>query len=252
MSLFLSINIQMLNLPKLLSKYRPDKIELYLETDSEERQAQSIRQYPNLKDYWTRTIEYKFNSHGFRGPEWLEPKGIMFLGCSHTLGIGVRQEETFADIVATTKKIHYYNLGQGGASLDTAFYLALTYVPILKPRLIVLTRPNPLRFDLAKDTGAYFNLSPEEMLSNKQLQTYRNYYVDWSSCDLNPELLRRKNTMAIQYLAEQYNSDIIIKSSQELDDCSDTSRPGRDMSHPGPGKHRQFADLILKDPAAQL
>ena len=54
---------------------------------------------PNHKDYRVYTEEngYKTNSHGYRCPEW-DPmpdgkKNVVVLGCSHTFGEGLGEDE---------------------------------------------------------------------------------------------------------------------------------------------------------------
>lgn len=243
-----------MNLPKSPSLYyyqlRNQSFN-YIETDSEERQRLNVKSHPDRQDYWLRTIEYRFNSQGFRGPEWTSPGGCMALGCSYTLGIGVREEETFADIVSKRLGLECYNLGQGGGSLDTVFYLASTYLPVLKPRLIIVCKPNNLRFDLIKNSGRILQLTPYTITNNHDLKPFQNYYITWCG-SLSRNLLEQKNTLALLQLAAEYGSKIIIKTSVDLDNCAAQFLPGRDNSHPGPGAHLAFAELLLNDidPAA--
>ena len=78
---------------------------------------------PNHKDNSVYTIQngYKTNSHGYRCPEW-DPmpdgkKNVVVLGCSHTFGEGLGEEEHWVAHLSkhNTQRLRYWNLALPGA-----------------------------------------------------------------------------------------------------------------------------------------
>ena len=67
---------------------------------------------------------YKTNSLGYRCPEFRPlpdgGKNVVVLGCSHTFGEGLEEDETWVSQVAkqSNKILRWWNLGQPGASAD--------------------------------------------------------------------------------------------------------------------------------------
>ena len=64
------------------------------------------------------------SSHGYRCPSW-DPmpdgkKNVVVLGCSHTYGVGLEDDEHWVHHVSqhNTGRLRYWNLGQPGASAD--------------------------------------------------------------------------------------------------------------------------------------
>ena len=80
---------------------------------------------PNL--YNPSDIEYKFNTHGFRCDEFdlSTELPILFIGCSVTEGVGIKQHETWAYQLLTNirnktgKNIPYWNIALAGHGVDT-------------------------------------------------------------------------------------------------------------------------------------
>ena len=86
---------------------------------------------------WTEdSIEYKFNSHGFRCNEFNDSPAIMFLGCSLTFGIGMPKESCWTYLVSNMLGLEEFNLGNGGAANDTCFRLANYWIGKLKPEIV--------------------------------------------------------------------------------------------------------------------
>lgn len=96
-------------------------------------------------------IKYQLNKNGFRCKNVNDKtkNGILFLGCSHTFGVGLIEEQTFAHRVATHFNRECFNYGLPGKGLDTAaLYTSLFLAEDLDPTLIdaiVIFMPPPGR-----------------------------------------------------------------------------------------------------------
>jgi hypothetical protein len=104
---------------------------------------------PNHKDNSVYTIQngYKTNSHGYRCPEW-DPmpegkKNVVVLGCSHTFGEGLGEEEHWVAHLSkyNTQRLRYWNLALPGASADLIFRILQGTEQIINPNIIIVCWP---------------------------------------------------------------------------------------------------------------
>ena len=113
----------------------------WLPQDTEELYLENLKsnQLALERNGWIDTeITYKFNSFAFRCEEFTNDPSILFLGCSHTVGVGLPVEHTWPTIVANKLNLKCYNLGQGGGSADTAYRLGSHWIPKILPNIVVL------------------------------------------------------------------------------------------------------------------
>ena len=134
------------------------EIAKWLPTDTEES-FQRLMQVEEYREYfrsqgWLEpdAITYRINSEGFRSEEF-DPQAasVVSLGCSYTIGIGLPEEATWSYLVAQALGLKNYNLAWGGTSADTCFMLANHWLPILRPKLVVMAAPPKHRFDLISE-----------------------------------------------------------------------------------------------------
>jgi hypothetical protein len=98
-------------------------------------------------------VGYKLNSYGYRCDEFdLQSElPIVFMGCSHTFGLGLPLEDTWAyktisNIRAKTNKtIPYWNLARNGSSIDLQFWNLNKHIEQLKPKFIFFLIPSIYR-----------------------------------------------------------------------------------------------------------
>jgi hypothetical protein len=210
-------------------------------TDSEELyQKNLVKNRLLLEQYkWIdRPITYKFNSHGFRADEFdsTEP-GVMFLGCSHTLGVGLPVESTWAHIVSRSLRLNNYNLGVGGSSNDTAFRLAHHWIEQLKPKLVVLLSAERTRLELQFDNDQIYDLSVWPI----GFPIVDNFMKHWYSNDTNSNMNYLKNTLAIKQLCSDRN----IKYVQQEALAIPMIDRARDLQHFGEETQCRVADMFL-------
>jgi hypothetical protein len=95
-----------------------------------------------------RTSEFdvvaSINTFGFRGVERQVTRGqIVTIGDSFTFGWGVNDQDTWQAALALKLRsrgtpLSVYNLGRPGADPDAYLDFARTYIPVLKPRLVII------------------------------------------------------------------------------------------------------------------
>ena len=219
--------------------------------DNKNNYAKNIKhQYTKMAELgWnTRKVTYKFNSDGFRAPEFnINDSGIMFIGCSHTMGVGVPYELTWANIVATKLGLTNWNIGQGGGSMDICFRLGAYWISKLKPKLIVLLIPEKTRLELVtKDRKQYDYTSITLGTWSNDFLTTNSFYSKWLSNDINAEQNSLKNELALRYIANTYNIKFISESySKFYHDIEPGEFNARDLSHKGITANQKWADIML-------
>lgn len=96
-------------------------------------------------------VIHRYNSNGHRSKQVEDldiDNYILYLGCSHTEGVGLEPEEIYTHHVSKQLDMDYYNMGVGGSGCDVMFYNLMTWLFKYKhkPKLIVLQWSFPLRY----------------------------------------------------------------------------------------------------------
>ena len=222
----------------------------WLDTDSVDRYKTHIADTEKrkmLEDLgWDKhNPTYKINRHGFRAPEFKKDEpNIVFLGCSHTVGVGVNLTDTFSHKVSQALGLQNYNLGKGGGSNQTAFRLGHYWIPKLKPKIVVLLSPDRSRSEIII-VDSPINLSVHSKDSQPRLWPYLELRMQY---DENLRLDFLAHTLALekistdvgaQFIGLEYPHDLKIADRWRGLDLA------RDLSHPGPISHELTARHIL-------
>lgn len=207
----------------------------------------------NNNEYSAKDISYKFNSHGFRCDEFIKTDGIriVFLGCSVTEGIAVRQEEIWATkfLQKIEKKynfkIPYWNLSLGGCGIDSILRAYYHYCDILKPHLLIAYFPEYRKefYDRKINTFNVYNVNdhykPKEFFEEKFIKYETN-----------------KNFLFFKLLAQKYKSQFFWNTYGNIEFYNEKptflsqinwDRKGRDKLHPGRDSHNKFAEDVWKE-----
>ena len=100
------------------------------------------------EDYWWHGVLHRFNKQGFRGKDLPETAAlprdhsrIIVLGDSLTYGYAVSEDETYPRLIerllGPSWRVEVLNLGVSGYQSEEVLELARTYVPRLKPDLVI-------------------------------------------------------------------------------------------------------------------
>lgn len=81
---------------------------------------------------------YTYNEYGFRGDSVKEKIDLFAVGCSHTEGIGVNDNETWPFYTASLLKVKHINAGFTGRSNDYIARMVCTYVQEFKPAIVAV------------------------------------------------------------------------------------------------------------------
>lgn len=173
----------------------------FIETDSEVVWNEILRKKYNnfnnfsIKYYIENPIKYKLNNFGFRTPDDFnsEDEGNVFLGCSHTFGIGHHLENVWSYKLNQIIGGKFWNLGIGGTGVTTHFRLLLGFYKELKIKNIFHYAPKYPRY---------------EFIENGRPQFYiiNNYNENWKSKfgDLLTDSLLKDEQMEFNWITYTY------------------------------------------------
>ncbi len=248
---------QMATLPESKLTRPRNKTVYWSDTDSEE----NFRLNP-LHNYTETSITYTYNSHGFRTKEF-EPASnrdnVLFLGCSHTEGIGLKEEDTWVNHITTKIEklqdwkvlqgevplapngFNYYNLGIGGGSGDTVVRNLVNCTNHLIPSVVFILWPPSGRFDYYQQDGDYsfwdtksvHNLSTENLFLYEEAHIYNNHMRN----TLIVDLLKKMHGFTLVELS----ADDLHTEFTELPKSLDYARDG----HWPPSFHRYIAEKFF-------
>ena len=216
-----------------------NKTIFWLPMDTQELYYQNLKKSRDQLDRFgwiDRQIKYKFNSHGFRCDEFTNINNAVFLGCSHTAGVGLPVENTWPYFVIKELNLTCYNLAIGGGSNDLAFRISYHYLERLRPKMVFLLSPEPARIEVQSvhDTISF--------LPGNNDPTY--YYKLYLSNEENLLLNQQKNIFAIENLCHRL--DIKFVCIKEIHDIPDDQRDrARDLVHNGPKTNLYWSKKFL-------
>ena len=126
---------------------------LFSGSDTEELYNQNLKSKSIDWYYRTNQISYVRNKNGHRCKNIEDidlDNYILFTGCSHAEGIGLKLEDTYAYLLSQKMNCDYYNLGLGGTGIDVLNYNLVTWFAKIKkpPKLLVVQWPNHVRVTL--------------------------------------------------------------------------------------------------------
>lgn len=217
----------------------------WLGSDSEENyllNLQTKKRLLEMNKWVDRKFNYSLNSNGFRCDEFADKPSVMFLGCSHTFGIGLPIENVWTNYVTESLSLNSINLSVPGGSNDTAFRLAYHYIPKLKPVAVVMLSPVDTRCELIlndKESLFFFNSGLMRIKENK----LEEFYNAWMSSDTNFEVNRQKNILGVSKICQDHNIKFVCFNSEQFKKYD----LARDLLHFGISSHKVFSQRVLKE-----
>lgn len=213
--------------------------------DSEERYRRNLKtRYDEMKTHgWLDSetaVTYSFNQWGFRSKEFDSTGGIMFLGCSHVVGVGLAETDTFSHIVSERLGLELYRMGIGAGSNDSSFRVADYWIPKLKPKCVVMIQTYSTRVEMLTDTRT------QNITANDSDQ-YSNsvYYKKFIYSAYNTDLLKKKNRYGIEHLCNIHNSKFVwLDAEQEPFKLAEQCDFARDLAHIGKKGNQYLANVI--------
>lgn len=203
--------------------------------DTEEKyQHNLMHNYDKMRELgWIDVdVTYKFNSLGFRCDEFTDDPTAMFLGCSHTVGVGLPVNDIWPEIVAGELKLKCANLGQGGGSADSSFRLCHGYIDKINPKIVFYMEAPAARFEIITDDPIPHG--PWDI---------EDRYRDWFSNENNSFFNQARNLLAIKMLCAERNIKLVQVSCFDLHHLDGSL--ARDLGHYGVKSHYRFAHDLL-------
>jgi hypothetical protein len=189
----------------------------------------------NYVDY---TIEYQFNSHGFRTQEFEKKLDAVCFGCSFTMGTGVRYEHTWPVQLSQLTGLQIANLGHAGSSNDTAYRMARHYLEFLQPKYAIWLQTDAHRIEIIDESiKTVINILASDY---NNLHANNLFVKTWMASEINQQINLDKNTQAFQQLCYQASVIPIILPRNDIEVLD----LARDLQHPGPRSYQQLAEKI--------
>jgi len=203
---------------------------------------------------------YSYNELGFRGDS-IKKEGfkVMSLGCSYTEGVGVSNTKTwpaqFSYLIPNSVNM---NFGTGGRSNDFISRCLLTYYDIIKPDLVLIMYPSPLRKEIyTKDCGIepFMPTASWGYLKETDDGIKTQEYLTHLQNDNEDIINWYKNHLLIKYFLESKKCNWIWNGrelkSLEYDepnrfdgDYGKYLDLGVDNTHPGPNHNKTYANKL--------
>lgn len=187
------------------------------------------------------SVTYKLNEFGHRCKNINEldlNNYILFVGCSHTVGIGNYLEDSYPYLLSRNLQIDYYNLAVPGSGTDIHTHNLSIWIQKYKtPKLIVWQWTSDARVTCDKDDNSLTPIGPWD--GDKE-------YIDFLLSAEKIGFLKARRKLAREFLKTLKvpiiqvdtfpNDEAIILENLDL---------ARDMRHFGPKSNFQLCQKIL-------
>jgi hypothetical protein len=235
-----------------MSAFQANKTYHWLATDTKIRFEKFLKEdnqkKENLQYYLENPIEYKLNNFGFRTPDDFNfnDEGNLFIGCSHTIGIGLHLEHVWSYKLNQIIGGKFWNLGLAGTGVQTHFRLLLGFCKKLKIKNIFHYAPKYPRYEFI------INGIPTHFLMNE----YTNN-SDWekqfgSLCreslinDDQSNMTYNSHIYAIKGLANELGINYYVTDYEPKSTKNDKSLKARDIFHFSIKQQHEILNEFLK------
>ena len=241
-----------------LNGFNPNESHNWIPADNSGFFYSNLKEYPNNKTlnyYLNNPIEYKLNNEGFRTPDnfHINEWGNVFLGCSHTFGIGHHLENVWSYKLNQYVGGKFWNLGISGTGAMTHFRLLLQfhtkfkiknifhYAPKLYPRYEFIINGTPTSFMLST---IYSNYDIK-----KNIKNFGNLYETSLTNPDQIDIMHQTHILACKGIAEQIGCNYYVIDDERtppnpMED--DGSLGARDLTHYSVKIQQSICDDFIK------
>ena len=232
------------------------------------------RDHDNFKNYQSMPISehtynaddfyYDTNANGFRCDDFdtmdFTKKSVIYLGCSHTFGMGLPEEHSWPSITHNklqkqhNTKYNYINLGIPGVGAD--YYLHfLPYFAKFNPEIIISCNPEITRMNAISSDNIIFHLTPFSVLDKHYIKTkdikltakeimYRNSILEHCG---DFEYKQQVIFANVKSVAKLLNAQFIEIDNSVLVECHGHGKEdnARDNAHCGKIANEKFSEIII-------
>ena len=185
---------------------------------------------------------------------------MLVAGCSHTAGVGIDINGSWASVLSQQMDLDLVNLARGSAC---ARYVADVLIDYLadaptQPELVVVQWPNPYRsVKIINQQPRFYNVNAmDEDFANRLKRCPESFILEWQQAVI--DLNRRCDHTLINICLESMDSDVVGPAQRLLDlgikIHLDEKQPGliwhfdsaaQDGQHHSEQCHQKWADRIL-------
>ena len=207
--------------------------------DSEERFDECLKKYPNsihLENYLKNPIKYELNNYGFRTSDdfTLDGVGNVFLGCSHTFGVGHYLEDTWSYKLSQKIGGKFYNISEPSSGAMTQYRYLKYFSNKIKFKNVFHFLPSEcwerFEYPFKNNSPMMMDLSIDSWESKK--------YMNWISDVLLTETFFNSNVMlhidAIKNICKENGANYYLIDDtyyKKVDPYHKTLTPARDIEH---------------------
>ena len=231
-----------------------------LDKKTEIGSPEQVALHSSINYYKQFPIEYSHNKAGFRMDNNITSNPcFIYLGCSHTYGVGLHLKDTWVYKVHKHigKGYEMYNFGLPGGSMAASYRLLQAYILATTPKKVFLYHPHHFRTEFYNDRLDMFD----------QLQFAKIKEDDHPFSDVPPEVLLmilNSNSMYLSYLAYTQAIAFLCHSNNiEFYFCDEAKpvpidpnyhkyikdleidRLARDMAHPSYNSQNIIANIFI-------
>jgi hypothetical protein len=209
--------------------------------DTEKLFNLNLKKYKNhktLEFYLENPIDYQFNNCGFRTPDDFNDVdyGNVFLGCSHTMGVGHHLENTWSYKLNQQVGGKFWNISAGGIGIMTNFRLLLAHYKDLKIKNIFHYVPKYPRYEFYVDGEFKILNIGRDKLSDECVNLLGDLY--------QIELTHIPYTMAINQLAQNIGCNYYL-INDFIPNKTSYSIEARDLYHFSTNQQNQIYEKFL-------
>ena len=233
--------------PQLPIHRIPNQTSLWHVADSDNVFDKNIKKYPSsphLLNYLKNPITYSYNNYGFRTPDDfnLDGEGNVFLGCSHTFGIGHYLENVWSYKLSQKIGGKFYNISEPGNGIMTQYRYLNYFKYKINFKNVFHFLPNECwgRVELVNDNLKFYNVNHtdivgtgcEDLISDSQQHLFNYIYID---------LIRNicKDLGVNYYLVTKTYLDI-----DNINPYHSSLTPARDLMHYYVEEQNDISDLF--------
>ena len=233
---------------------------IFLGTDSSKAWEKNIVEYRDKLEYYIdNPINYRFNKQWFRSDFDYKPepdrKVDIYLGGSHTMGIGKHLEHTWVQRVGEHMGNDVINLGTGGHGIDVSYIVLKKYINYYNVQNVFHYQPIYPRHHILDLDGRHQSVSPvySPKMDDYFTEGYqRKSLMDWGyimftyarGIDAIKSVCRKRN---IKYYFN-HNENLELWQKQNRDKnfiLPEGEILARDLLHYGLFIHNKIADWFI-------
>ena len=226
----------------------------WVNSDTEKKFKAHLEKYPDsihLHNYQKNPITYNLNNYGFRTPDDFNigDVGTVYLGCSHTFGIGHYLENIWS------YKLHqhigegkFFNLSHGATGLTSQYYFLKYFSDKLKIKKVYHFYPTECfyRYGIMDKTGKIEIIGKLAEYESNELK--ENLWKEYLIHDTYNEFHNSVYKDAIKNVCKEIGCEYITHETSQLesiDAYSKTLTPARDLLHYYVEKQHLIYEIFL-------